>query len=183
MNGPIDEAPVARARELRTVIREHAAEAEHERSSSRPVLDALHRTGVTRMLLPKSLGVLETDPPTMLRVMEEIARHDGVAAWVLMVSNASAFTGSRFPSATVETLFSDLDEARQASGFSPPAEHGGTEPRERRHQRHAARGGEGGRDVAELMQLLAEAEVVMPAAAPLAALTAALFSQRIEELG
>ena len=75
MNYAIDEKLVAKARELGPLIREHAPEAERERRLSKPVLDALNRSGITKMLLPKSLGGLETDPVTMLRVVEEIASH------------------------------------------------------------------------------------------------------------
>src|SRR6187455_1679309 len=105
MKHAIDEKLVARARELGPLIREHAPEAERERRLSKPVFDALNRSGITKMFLPESLGGLETDPVTVLRVFEEIASHDSVAAWLLMVSTSGAFTGCRFPAETVEELF------------------------------------------------------------------------------
>src|SRR5262252_9242706 len=100
MTYAIDEGLVAKARELGPLIREHAMEAERERRLSKPVIDALNRAGLTKMLLPKSLGGLETDPVTMLRVVEEVASFDSVAGWLLMVSNSGAFTGSRFSAET-----------------------------------------------------------------------------------
>src|SRR5215831_3723368 len=95
MTYAIDENLVAKARELGPLIREHAAEAERERRLSKPVIAALNHSGITRMALPKSLGGLETDPVTMLRVVEEIASFDSVAAWLLMVSSSGAYTGAR----------------------------------------------------------------------------------------
>jgi indole-3-acetate monooxygenase len=122
MNYAIDEKLVARARELGPLIREHAPEAERERRLSKPVLDALNRSGITKMFLPRSLGGLETDPLTMLRVVEEIASHDSVAAWLLMVSNSGAHTGCRFPAETVEELFRDPNDWLIATAFQPPVE-------------------------------------------------------------
>jgi alkylation response protein AidB-like acyl-CoA dehydrogenase len=122
MTYAIDEALVAKARELGPLIREHAPEAERERRLSKPVIDALNRAGITKMLLPKSLGGLETDPVTMLRVVEEIASFDSVAGWLLMVTNSGAFTGARFPAETAEELFRDPNDWFIGTAFQPPVE-------------------------------------------------------------
>ncbi|HEX6763995.1 MAG TPA: acyl-CoA dehydrogenase family protein, partial [Polyangiaceae bacterium] len=122
MTHAIDEAMLATARELGPLIRSHAAEAEKERRLSKAVIDAMNRSGITKMLLPKSLGGLETDPVTMLRVVEEIASFDSVAGWLLMVSSSGAFTGSRFPVSTVEELFRDPNDWFVAAAFQPPVE-------------------------------------------------------------
>jgi len=122
MTYAIDETLVAKARELGPLIREHAPEAERERRLSKPVIDALNRSRITKMLLPKSLGGLETDPVTMLRVVEEIASFDSVAGWLLMVSNSGAYTGARFPAETVEELFSDPNDWFIGTAFQPPVE-------------------------------------------------------------
>ena len=71
------------ARQLAPIIREHKEETERERRLSRPVLDALHESGLLRMFTPRSLGGLETDPITRTLVMEEIAGHDSAAGWTL----------------------------------------------------------------------------------------------------
>jgi alkylation response protein AidB-like acyl-CoA dehydrogenase len=122
MTNAIDEVLVAKARALGPMIREHAPEAERERRLSKPVFEALNRAGITRMLLPRSLGGLEADPVTILRVVEEVASFDSVAAWLLMASNASAFTGARFSVETVEELYRDPDDSLIAAAFQPPVE-------------------------------------------------------------
>jgi alkylation response protein AidB-like acyl-CoA dehydrogenase len=122
MKYAIDESLLAKARELGPLIREHAPEAERERRLSKPVIDALNRSGITKMLLPKSLGGLETDPVTMLRVVEEVASHDSVAGWLLMVSNSGAVTGARLPAETAEELFRDPNDWFVAAAFQPPVE-------------------------------------------------------------
>ncbi len=71
------------ARQIAPIIREHNEETERERRLSRPVLDALHETGLLRMFTPRSLGGLEVDPITRALVSEEIAGHDSAAGWTL----------------------------------------------------------------------------------------------------
>jgi alkylation response protein AidB-like acyl-CoA dehydrogenase len=122
MTYAIDEALVTKARELGPLIREHAAEAEKERRLSKRVIDALNQSGITKMLLPKSLGGLETDPVTMMRVVEEIATYDSVAGWLLMVSNSGAFTGSRFSAEVMEEIVADPNDWFVAGAFQPPVE-------------------------------------------------------------
>lgn len=116
----IDESVVAVARELGPLIKEHAAEAEQQRRLSAPVIQALDRAGLTKLLLPKALGGREVDPVTCARVMEEIASFDAAAAWLLMVSNSGAFTYSVFPDKTVESLLADRDGWLTAAAIQPP---------------------------------------------------------------
>jgi alkylation response protein AidB-like acyl-CoA dehydrogenase len=122
MKTEIDEALVAQARALGPLIREHAAEAERERRLSPAVLRALDDARITKMFMPKSLGGLEADPLTAMRVVEEIASHDSVAAWMLMVSNSCAWFAARLPKATVEELFGDPHHWIIATAFQPPVE-------------------------------------------------------------
>src|SRR2546423_15598798 len=56
---------------------------EAERRLPAPLADALHEAGLFRMLLPRSLGGAELDPPAFAQVMEEIAKVDASTAWVL----------------------------------------------------------------------------------------------------
>ena len=122
MTYAIDETLVAKARELGPLIREHAPEAERERRLSKPVIDALNRAGITKMLLPKSLGGLETDPVTMLRVVEEVASFDSVAGWLLMVAGSGAYTCGRLSAETAEEIFRDPNDWFIAAAFQPPVE-------------------------------------------------------------
>ena len=72
-----------RARALRPTIAAYADRIEAERRLPPPLSDALHDAGMFRMLLPRSLGGAELDPPTFVQVMEEIAQADASTAWVL----------------------------------------------------------------------------------------------------
>src|SRR5207248_1076311 len=74
---------VERARALAHTIASFAGRIEAERRLPAHLADALHEAGLFRMLLPRSLGGAELDPPTFVQVMEEIARTDASTAWVL----------------------------------------------------------------------------------------------------
>ena len=78
--------PVEAAVALGPLIRAHAAETEAGRQLARPVVDALLDAGIFALNRPVALGGAETDPITMFRVVEELARHDSAAAWIVAVS-------------------------------------------------------------------------------------------------
>jgi alkylation response protein AidB-like acyl-CoA dehydrogenase len=64
------------ARALAPTIAKYADRVEAERRLPAPLADALHDAGLFRMLLPRSLGGAELDPPTFVQVMEEVAKAD-----------------------------------------------------------------------------------------------------------
>ena len=72
-----------RARTLAPTIAASADRVEAERRLPVSLSDALHDAGLFRMLLPRSLGGAELDPPTFVQVMEEVAKADASTAWVL----------------------------------------------------------------------------------------------------
>ena len=93
MVGTADVSSVLRdARALAPLISEHAREAEALRTMPRHVVEACAAAGVFKLALPKSLGGLECDPLTIVRVIEELSRADGSGGWTAMIGNTSAFT-------------------------------------------------------------------------------------------
>ena len=83
MQTKIDTSLIEAAQQIAPIVAKHSEEAERERRLSRPVLDALREAGLMRMMTPRSLGGLETDPITRALVVEEISRHDSAAGWTL----------------------------------------------------------------------------------------------------
>jgi alkylation response protein AidB-like acyl-CoA dehydrogenase len=77
--------PLERARALRPLIESLRDEMEEQRRMPQALVDAMHEAQLFRMYVPKSIGGLEMDPATPLRVIEEIARVDGSAGWNLMI--------------------------------------------------------------------------------------------------
>lgn len=72
-----------RVNDIAHIMRKHAPEAEWNRSLSPEVVQAMVGAGLFRMWVPKVFGGLELDPMTAFRVIEEVARIDGAAAWNL----------------------------------------------------------------------------------------------------
>jgi alkylation response protein AidB-like acyl-CoA dehydrogenase len=77
---------------LAPLLNEHAREAEELRTMPPRVVEACSATGVFKLALPKSLGGLECDPLTIIRVIEELSRADGSGGWTVAIGNTSAFT-------------------------------------------------------------------------------------------
>jgi alkylation response protein AidB-like acyl-CoA dehydrogenase len=115
-----DTALLDAARHIAPVIREHHEEAERERRLSRPVLDALYKTGLLRMFTPRSLGGLEVDPITRALVIEEIAGHDTAAGWTLENPLDWAHFCARLPDAGAEEIYSRGANILIAAQFGRP---------------------------------------------------------------
>jgi alkylation response protein AidB-like acyl-CoA dehydrogenase len=115
-------------RQISPLIREHAAQAERERRLSRPVVEAMLEAGLYSMSRPTAFGGLETDPITLFRVVEEVARHDSAAAWNLQLSLAAncclawlpdegaAEVMASHPSTIIATSFTPGRQARAVEG-------------------------------------------------------------------
>src|SRR6476469_11051045 len=73
------------ARALGPQVRACADEIERERRLPPALFDAMVAAGLFKMFVPKELGGGEVDPETGVRVIEEIARADGSAAWCVML--------------------------------------------------------------------------------------------------
>jgi indole-3-acetate monooxygenase len=56
---------------------------------SQPVITALANEGFYKLFMPSSLGGLETDPLTVAKLVEKIARYNAAAAWSIMVTNTA----------------------------------------------------------------------------------------------
>ena len=116
----VDEALLARARQLEPIIRQYADSTERERRVARPVLDGMREAGLFRMFTPRSLGGLEVDPISVARVTEEIAGFDSAAAWTLQAGNVASWWSARLPEEGIAELFADGPDQLVAASFSPP---------------------------------------------------------------
>jgi alkylation response protein AidB-like acyl-CoA dehydrogenase len=84
----------AAAADLGPLIRENADRGERERRLPEATAKALTEAGFFRLCRPYALGGLEADPLTVLDVVEQLARHDGSAAWCALNSGIAGFLQS-----------------------------------------------------------------------------------------
>lgn len=95
------------ARTVGDVADAHAEFGDREGRLAEPVVDALHRTGLLGMWVPKSIpGGHELDVVSSLRVIEQVSYGDPSAGWVLMASALAIGTGAAYlDPAAVADLF------------------------------------------------------------------------------
>lgn len=104
---------------LAPLLNEHAALAEELRTMPPHVVEACAAAGIFRLAVPKSLGGLECDPLTIIRVIEELSRADGSGGWTAMIGNTSAFTAWLEPEVAREVLSANPNAAM--AGLLMPA--------------------------------------------------------------
>ncbi|MGE3392089.1 MAG: acyl-CoA dehydrogenase family protein [Gammaproteobacteria bacterium] len=106
--GQDDGALVASAQALRPVLRAEAAEIERTRRLTPAALAALREMRAFNLQLARTYGGPEADPPTYLRVLEELARGDASAAWCAMVgAESSGCINAWLAPATVRHMLAD----------------------------------------------------------------------------
>jgi alkylation response protein AidB-like acyl-CoA dehydrogenase len=98
---------LGRAEALTPRIAEASDEIERERRLPAPLLAAMLEAGLFRLLLPRSLGGAELDPPTFLRAVEAIAKADGSTAWCLCQNNVCALVAAWLPLTSAREMFDD----------------------------------------------------------------------------
>src|SRR5690349_3425853 len=78
----IDAQPLVQAAiALRPDIRRYHEQIEREQRLAPPLVEQLRAAGFYRMLIPRSLGGLQVDPLTYLRVVEVMAESAGSVGW------------------------------------------------------------------------------------------------------
>jgi indole-3-acetate monooxygenase len=85
---------IERARSLGAHIAACADDIERGRRLPEPLVAALHEAGLFRLLLPRSLGGAELDPPSFVGVTEAVARVDASTAWVLCQTNGCSMVAA-----------------------------------------------------------------------------------------
>jgi len=98
---------VDRARALVPRIAAVAADIERERRLPPGVLDALHNAQLFRLMLPRSVGGLETDPVTFFHVIEAIATADASTAWCLSQAGGCATAAADLEPEVAHRIFGD----------------------------------------------------------------------------
>jgi indole-3-acetate monooxygenase len=127
----IDAQPVVQAAAaLRPVIREYQAEIEREQYLPEPLVAQLHAAGFYRLVIPRSLGGLQADPLTYLRVVELLAEGAGSVGWNLANNGIGQLVTLGLPDEGVQEIHGQgspsviAGTAVQGGGTAVPVEGG-----------------------------------------------------------
>jgi alkylation response protein AidB-like acyl-CoA dehydrogenase len=98
---------VARARALGPVIAQYRDEGETLRHLPKPLFEAMRDAGMFHLWVPRAYGGAEVDIETMVRVTEEVSRHDGAAGWNVMIGANTAILWAFMDKAAATKIFAD----------------------------------------------------------------------------
>ncbi len=93
---------------------------DRERRLSPEVVEALHEAGLFRLLLPRRLGGAALDLLAFTEIVEEVAKHDGSAAWCVNQASGISMGAGYLPQAAGMQVWGD-PRGVAAWGPNPPA--------------------------------------------------------------
>lgn len=96
---------LAIVRSLGPVITEAADTIDRTNDLPPALFAALRDRDLFRLVQPQDYGGIELDPPSLLQVCEEVAKHDASTAWCLGQTNICAYVAGYLPPDTVHTIF------------------------------------------------------------------------------
>jgi alkylation response protein AidB-like acyl-CoA dehydrogenase len=103
--------PLAAARAIAPRVRAAADEIEAARELPRPIFEALADAGILHLLVPRSIGGGEIDPPTYIGVIEELGKADASTAWVVNQGAVYATYAARMPREAARAIWMDVPRA------------------------------------------------------------------------
>ena len=102
----IDAQPVVQAAAaLRSVIRGYRDEIEREQRLPKALVEQFHAAGFYRLVRPRELGGLQTDPLTYLRVVELLAEGAGAVGWNLCNNQIAQLVTLGLPDEGVHEIY------------------------------------------------------------------------------
>jgi alkylation response protein AidB-like acyl-CoA dehydrogenase len=105
--------------DLESVLSAEVDAGERARTLTDRTVAVLKDTGIMSMWVPRSLGGLELDFSSGLRVIEELARIDASAAWVVFVVCGSTFAAARMSDEAAATIHSRPQDLLCGSTIPP----------------------------------------------------------------
>jgi alkylation response protein AidB-like acyl-CoA dehydrogenase len=97
--------PVRAAAGLRSIIRGYHGEIEREQRLPKALVEQLHAAGYYRLVRPRELGGLQTDPLTYLRTVELLAEGSGSVGWNLCNNNIAQLVSLGLPDEGIQEIY------------------------------------------------------------------------------
>jgi len=101
----ISAEPVATARAFHAEIRSRADEIECGRRLPGDLAERMAAAGMFRLLVPHSLGGLETHPSVFFETLAETARADGAVGWCQMIGVTTGMLSASLPAEWAELIY------------------------------------------------------------------------------
>ncbi|HEY4044208.1 MAG TPA: acyl-CoA dehydrogenase family protein [Rhodopila sp.] len=127
----VDAEPLVRtAAALLPLLRVYHEEIEDEQRLSQPLVEQLHAAGFYRLVIPRSLGGLQADPLTFLRVVERLAEGAGSVGWNVANNGIGQLVSLGLPDEGVHEIYAHgadtviAGTAVQGGGQAVPVEGG-----------------------------------------------------------
>jgi alkylation response protein AidB-like acyl-CoA dehydrogenase len=111
-------SPVQDAVRIAPLAASHAAGAECAGRLTPDVISELVNAGLFRLCVPESVGGLEAHPAMLVEVVEELARGDAAAAWLVAVCATAGLVAAYIPADAARTIFG-RHEAVVGGVFAP----------------------------------------------------------------
>jgi alkylation response protein AidB-like acyl-CoA dehydrogenase len=96
---------IQRVHDLGPMIDAAANEIDENRDLPPSLFGALRERGSFRLVQPTEYGGLELDPPSLVQVIEAVARHDASTAWCLGQTNICAITSAYLEPGVAHEIF------------------------------------------------------------------------------
>ncbi len=122
-----DAALLKAAKELAPQVAAASDQIDRERRLPEPLVAALVKADLFRMLVPRSMGGSEASLPTLIDVIQEIAKADGSTAWCLNQAAVGAMISAALPPDAARNIFGRPDAIPAwgpGAGTALPAEGG-----------------------------------------------------------
>ena len=105
------------ARGLAPQIRAAAEEIESSRRLPLPLVEAVAQAGLFRLWIPRAIGGEESDPVTLVRVVEEVSRADGATGWCVAIGGEYGVFGGYLPAPAAHEIYGSDPHVRIAGAL------------------------------------------------------------------
>src|SRR5215475_7948958 len=116
---PAEADVIAAARALVPQVRAAREDCERLRRVPSAMAEALAKTGLLQMYLPRSMGGPEQPPLVVFRAVEEISRADGSIGWCTMIATAASNLMSRLEPEVGRCMAGAPADVRLAGSIRP----------------------------------------------------------------
>src|SRR3978361_1432135 len=103
-DSPVLQAAIA----LAPVICAAGDESEQGRRIPQSIAEAMKKSGIIGMVMPRAWGGPELDPLTQIRVIEALAMADGSVGWCAMIGCDSGYVSAFLDQDVVRTMYPDI---------------------------------------------------------------------------